>query len=276
MKGVEVKMNYSKSDKNKLIEHLNAVINTEMEKPYEEIDADLIDACTELILELQGKNFTLSNEEVEELVRKIPFAEVADFKATPQKKRKKTTKRKILLIAAVTAILSTLLSIRTSGDREIELMEYLETKYGSLANVPRDEQFILGNQEYSTMKKCKVYTDPKDLMENEGINILFPTDIPDKIKFDHILSTEADNTVIVAFDPAIAAYGIQLDTEIPQIIKDRSSSFSTENGLLCYIERIKSVGQVQIYFEHDGNFYTVSGNNEQILMDIVENLEEYK
>ena len=108
-------MSNSKHSKEQLIEHLYAVMNAETEKPYEEIDADFIEACVELILELQGKNFTLSNEEVEEQVRKIPFVDIVDFEANHKKKNKRIKKKKILLIAAIIAVIFAFLTILSSG-----------------------------------------------------------------------------------------------------------------------------------------------------------------
>lgn len=269
-------MGKSRNDKNILIEHLYEVLNTEMAKPYEEIDAELIEACVELILELQGKNFTLSNEEIENLVRKIPFIEVADFEA-PRKKRKKTNKKKILLIAAIIAILCAIMAIMSSGD-EWDFLDYFEDKFGDAAYAPLNEPFTVADDEYIFVESSPNYTDPEEFYEKERHNILFPTELPEGIEFNYMFYIEETDRVVVYFS-GIDGFGANLESEIPQIAKDRADkTYTTEKGIVCYIhytEHPDGACYIQIEFEHDGNYYTVTGtDNEQTLLDIIESLEE--
>lgn len=272
MKGVKVTVSNSDNNKNQLIEHLYAVLNTEMEKPYEELDADFIEVCVELILELQGKNFTLSNEEIEELVRKIPFVEVADFEAIQQSKKKKLKKRKILLIAAIIAILCTLLAVISSGRFVDYWHSVMNEKFGSVFNVPVGEEFTEGNVEFIYNGKSGIYTSAQDFFENECYDVLLPDKLPDGINLIDIHIIESDSFVFASFDSTITAYEIHLDKRLPQAIKDNSIHYKTKNNLQCYIENIE--GNVQIHFEHYGNYYSIGGTDEQILLDIIENLEE--
>ena len=272
-------MGKSRNDKNILIEHLYEVLNTEMAKPYEEIDAELIEACVELILELQGKNFTLSNEEIENLVRKIPFIEVADFEAA-RKKRKKINKKKILLIAAIIAILCAIMAIMSSGD-EWDEAGYFIDRYGDLDNIPHYEPINVNGFEYTFIESSSNYTDPKEFCEKEDVhNLLFPTELPEGVHFEFICKTkELDKDVVIIYLPGIEGFCIELDSEIPQIAKDRADkTYTTEKGIVCYIhytEHPDGACYIQIEFEHDGNYYVATGtDNEQTLLDIIESLEE--
>lgn len=272
-------MGKSRNDKNILIEHLYEVLNTEMAKPYEEIDAELIEACVELILELQGKNFTLSNEEIENLVRKIPFIEVVDFEAT-RKKRKKTNKKKILLIAAIIAILCAIMAIMSSGDKW-SIVDYIFNEYDDIDDVPRNEPITAYDEEIVILGEATDYTDPKEFCEKEEIhNILFPAELPEDVQFNYMYTVKEDGKdVVIVYFSGIEGYGIHLDSEIPQIIKDNADkTYTTESGILCYIKYVEHTGNthyVQIYFEHNGNYYSLTGiDNEQTLLDIIESLEE--
>ena len=270
-------MSNSNKDKSQLIEHLYSVLNTEIDKPYEEIDAELIEACVELILELQGKNFTLSNEEIENLVRKIPFIEVADLEAA-RKKRKKINKKKILLIAAIIAILCAIMAVMSSGDKW-SIVDYIFNEYDDIDDVPRNEPITAYDEEIVFFEDSTDYTDPKEFCEKEGIhNILFPTELPDDVQFNYMYKVEEENVVIVYFS-GIEGYKITLDSEIPQWVKDNADkTYTTESGILCYIKYVEYTGNthyVQIYFEHNGNYYSLTGiDNEQTLLDIIESLEE--
>ena len=89
-----------------LIALLHFIRDCELDKPLGESNEELVDACVRLLLKLQGKTESLTTEQIEDRVRKIPFVISADFDGEANKKAKKyTTKKKILLVAAIIAIL---------------------------------------------------------------------------------------------------------------------------------------------------------------------------
>lgn len=266
----------SEQNKEQLIERLYAVINTEIEKPYEKIDADLVEACVELILELQGKNFTLSNEELEEQVRKIPFVEIADIKAISLHNRKKVKKRKILLVAAIIAILCALLLITSIGTSHIDIVRYVQDKFGSILSVPLNDPVIVDAEEFVHTGEYKIYTKTSDFFANEHYDVLIPTETPEEIILVDIMVINTSDEIIVSFDSVVNSYIIELDASLPQTIKDNSVIYHTKNNLLCHIIRMPDVDSVQIYIEHNNNLYTIAGSDEQILLNIIENMEEYK
>lgn len=257
----------------KLIEHLNSVINYEVEKPYTEMDADLVEACVELALELQGKNYTLSNEEIEEKVSKIPFADTNDVISVPQRK-KKITKRKILLIAAIIAILCTLLTIISSG----RFVEYwhsiMNEKFGAVFSAPIGEKFTEENVEAGYLGKPEYYTDIDDFYANEQYDVLLPDKLPEEIDLIGIQIVEGDKCIFAFFNSIITSYEIKLNTPLPQKIAQNINKTVLSNNISCYIDRFEDINSVQIYFEHNGNFYSIGGTDEQILLNIIENLED--
>lgn len=264
-----------KHSKNKHIEQLDAIINYEVEKPYEEMDADLIEACVELSLELQEKNFTLSDEELEKKVRKIPFVDISDIKAIQQEKRRKINK-KILLIAAIITILLAILAVFTVGHYVEDIHTVLKDTFGTVFNTPISEKLFINDDEITYNGLPGSYENIDEFCQKEKIAILFPDKLPNGIEFVKISITHSDKTIAACFSKEVTSYEICLDETIPQIIKDTADSYHTDSGLLCYIERMDDVGIVQVYFEHNGNYYLIGGTKEQILLDIIENLEEYK
>ena len=272
MKGVSIAMD-KKESTNKLIMHLNSIINHEVEKPYTEMDADLVEACVELSLELQGKNYTLSNEELEEKVRKIPFVDTKELLNAAQKKRK-ITKKKILLIAAIVAILCAILMVMSSGRFVDYWHSVMNEKFGSVFNVPVGEEYSEGNEEFVNNGKGNSYKNIDDFFENEKLNVLIPTHLPDDIALTEIyVNTDADN-IMVSFNSVITDYTIMFDKahhlQNISVCEDELQI----NNITCHILRMTDIDLVQIYFEHNGNFYSIGGTDEQILLNIVENLEE--
>ena len=274
MKGVNIAMDKNDST-HKYIEHLNGIINYEVEKPYKEMDADLVEACVELSLELQGKNFTLSNEELEEKVRKIPFVDVAEITAIQQNKRKKIKKKRILLIAALIAILCAILAVFATGT-EWNFFDIAREKFGSIFNSPIGESIVIGDDEYVHKGQDNIYKNIKSFCEAENYDVLLPGKLPDEIELNDIEVIKIDNTIIVSFNSDISSYEIYLGKSIPQTILDVANETIDINTHTCYVCRFDDVNSVQVYFEHNGNYYSIGGTNEQILLDIIENLEEYK
>ena len=264
-----------KESTNKLIRHLNSIINHEVEKPYTEMDADLVEACVELSLELQGKNYTLSNEELEEKVRKIPFVDTKEILNAAQKKRK-INKRKILLIAAIVAILCAVLMVMSSGRFVDYWHSVMNEKFGSVFNVPVGEKYSEGSKEFIHNGESIIYEDIESFFKYEDYDVLLPNKLPKGIDFMNIHVIKFDDIITVSFESVITSYDIYLNASVPQIVKDTTYSYTTKNNLICYIERMDDIGMVQIHFEYNGNYYNISGTDEQILLGVIENLEEYK
>ena len=270
-------MSNTRKDTDRLIAQLYAVLNREIEKPREEMDADLLEACTELILELQGKNFTLSNEEIEERVRKIPFVDIADINNAAQTKRKKIRKRRILLIAAVIAILITLLTIMTSGSELNKMHEFFNEKFGAVYNVPVGIPFMDGDDEHLHLGKDTHYESVEDFRKNESYNILLPSEDSTKaFELTDITVMHSINQIIVSFDKTINSFEITLGSGVPQWVLDNVENTTEINGILCYVDDMEDVPIVQIYFEHNGNFYNIGANSpdKQLLLQLIEILEE--
>lgn len=265
-------MTNSRNDTNRLIGHLYAVMNNEAEKPFKEIDAELIEACTELILELQGKNFTLSNEEIEERVRKIPFVDTEGIKPITKKKIKT---KKILLIAAIITIICVLFAIASTGF-EWGFIDRAKEKFGSVFNVPTSQEQIDGNFSYEVHGPGKTYNSVDDFWENEDINILIPSDLPDGINIETIYVDNLNDhyEISLRFDKCVSNFTVTLDKKLSTSIVEFCDDKILINNLTCHIAHLDDVQTIQIHFEHNGNLYIIGGNDEQALLNIIENLEE--
>ena len=273
MKGKSDAMKHQNGNKAKLIEHLYAVMNTELEKPYTEIDADFVNICVELILELQGKNFTLSNEEIEEKVRKIPFVDTSEIKPVAQKKSTKVSKKKILLIAAIVALLCVLLAVFSTSQYVEHWLSVMIDKYGSMFDAPVNVPFTQGNEEFIIHGKDKSYETPEEFYKEEKLQVLMPGKLPNGIKLKYISFLKEDNEIILTFDSVITGFAIYPNTCVPQIIIDSAQESFFIKDTAYYIRRIDDTNIIQIHFEYNNSYYTISGTDEQALVYIIENLE---
>ena len=267
-------MENNEQNKEKLLDYLELIRDNQALKSPDEINRELLDGTVSMLLKLQNKKIDLSIEEVKERVRKIPFVKIPDFEKEAQKKRKKINKRKILLIAAIIAILCTLLIVMSSGRFVDYWHSVMNEKFGSVFNVPIGEEYNEGNEEAGNLGKPIIYTTTDEFYAKENYDVLLPKKLPGNIEFINIHIIESDNVITASFDTIITSYDIYLNTTIPQIITENLNVTILANNISCYIDRFDDIKTVQIYFEHNGNYYSISGTDEQILLNIIENLEE--
>lgn len=266
-------MENNTNSKEKLIAYLSFIRDEETEKPSDEMDNDLIKDCVELLLELQNKEVTLSTEEIEDLVRKIPFADTDMIKSVNAKgKVRKFKKKKILLIAAVIAILIAILSI-VSIAFEWNIFDALKDRFGSVANAPAGVEQHEDGISFERLGKDRLYENIEQISENEDLDILLPTNLPAGLSINKIKIYEIDGReeVLVSFNND-SSYIVTKNKTIPEeVLKNEKAIIGKTE---CYIENLEEVGLVQIHFVHKNNYYYFIHNDKQVLLDIIENLEE--
>lgn len=260
------------------VKYLSALRDKEVEKPIEEMDCELIASTVELLLKLQGKKVSLTEKEIEEKVRKISFTESSDnvkeFKVN-KNVRTKTTQKRILLIAAVIAILVAILSF-VSVAFEWDIHDIMKDKFGSVFNVPVGVEKTENGVTFINNGKYDQYQSLKEFTEKEKLNILLPNSLPNNIEAQTI--TLADdkigNRIDITFSDENLFFTIILKSDIPEGNKEISNQLITINSINYYITELTDVDSTIIEFVHNGNYYKLTSNNKQILLDIIENLEE--
>ena len=269
-------MELSLQEKLKLIEFFEFLLNEEISKPLGEMNSETVDDYISILLHLQGKKAELSSEYIDEQVRKIPFVDIADIRDIQQKKRKKIKKKKILLIAAIIAILLAILAVFSTGHYIENIHRFMKDTFGTVHDAPVGENILVDDKVFVNNGTPTLYANIDDFCKKEKIAVLVPDKLPNGIEFVNISITNSDKTIIVCYSKGITSYEIYLDKVIPQTIHDITNETVTINGLTCYICRFDDINATQVYFEHNKNYYSIGGTNEQILLDIIENLEEYK
>lgn len=268
-------MENNMQNKEKLLYYLEIIRDNQALKPPEEMNRELLEGTIDLLLKLQNKKADLTPEEIKERVRKIPFVETPDFEDAPQKTRKKINKRKILLIAAIIAILCTLLSIASIAF-EWSIFDMAKEKFGSVFNVPIDEVQNENGISYENHGQSRKYDSFDEFLKFENIDVLIPSNLPPDIKIEQIHVAEIDGHMEITFifDNCVVDYTILLECDVSEININISDESLNINNFKCYINRMEDINLIQIYFEHQGNYYKIGGSDEQILLNIIENLEE--
>ena len=267
------------SDNQEFIKKLELLRDLEAEKPVEEMDVSLVKACVELILELRGETVNFTPEEVEEKVRKIPFVEeTTTLNTPPQSVKGRSTKvksRKILLIAAIISILIAIFAV-TSIAFEWNVFDELETRFGSLFNMPINEEVEANGITVVSNGESIFYSDVEEALKNEKINVLYPTKLPEDIILERISVYQKSNEdkISFVFSDKKFTYSIILSEKIPHNIKCVSNEIMIINDFECYVVDMPDIGITQIHFEYNNNLHVLSYRNKQELIEIIKNLKE--
>lgn len=267
------------SDNQEFIKKLELLRDLEAEKPVEEMDVSLVMACVELILELRGETVNFTPEEVEEKVRKIPFVEETTTLNTPPTSVKgrstKVKSRKILLIAAIISILIAIFAV-SSIAFEWNIFDELKNRFGTVADAPVNEEFEMGGITVESNGKSKRYKNIESVVQNENLNVLYPSKLPKSIILEKILIYQHDTNkeIIFMFENKEFSYSVTFNQSVSKNINSVATEIIKINNFECYILDMHDVNETQIHFEHNGNLYELNYNNKQDLIEIVENLKE--
>ncbi len=261
------------------IKKLELLRDLEAEKPVEEMDVSLVMACVELILELRGETVNFTPEEVEEKVRKIPFVEeTATLNTPPQSVKGRSTKvksRKILLIAAIISILIAIFTI-SSIAFEWNIFDELKEKFGTVFNVPANEEMKMSGVTIVSNGNSVFYSDVKEALKNEKLEVLYPTKLPQNVILERvsIYQKNQEEKMTFTFNDKNLVYSVILNQTISKDIKHITNEIIEINGKMCYLVEMNDIGVVQIYFEYNEDFYELSYTDKQELIEIINNLKE--
>lgn len=256
----------------KLIEVLLFIRHKELKKPFDKMDHDLITACTELLLDLQNIEVTLSPEEIKKRVKNIPFIETIDTKAV--KSKRKTNKKRILLIAAIISILIAILSIASIGS-EWNMFDILIDKFGRVSGAPSGVEFYENGVSYWVDGKSRVYSSIDEFTEKEKTDILLPEVFPDNLTLKEIMvfMQGEHEQINLAFEEGLS-YTILKSAQIPQAVIDTTAPLTIGNTEL-YIEDLAHVNSYQVHFSYKGDYYCIVNSDKQQVLEIIDNLEVY-
>lgn len=260
------------SSKQSLKDKLMAIILLETAKDYKEMDCDLVTECVDFLMELEGKE-RLTNEEIKQKVDEIPFkGKITSFDSH----KKKIRTKRIIVIAAVLAILLTVFSILAISFTNIEdrLINRFANYFGEEAKP--GEKMNIENIELIKPNDTKTYSSAQELVRDENIAILFPTWLPDGNRITECRYFEDDicgDFYSLCSEDRNYCISIYLEKNLSEKTKS-SNPIKIVDNRTVYV--ISDDGYTQGDFEHNGYYYSVSARTEEEVLNIIENLKEIR
>ncbi len=252
-----------------LKDKLMAIILLETAKDYKSMDSDLVTECVDFLMELEGKE-RLTKEEIEQRVNKIPFK--GNVTAVKSYTKKKLSTKRIAVIAAVLAVLIALFGIFAigSGDAVTEFFRQMGNSiHEFLDGCPKEHNNIT----FYKNDKMITYASLEDFKKSEGIEILYPTWLPNDEKIVEISYLDAEGTEIYLLSSNVPEHSISIDinTDLDEKVKSECKKKDIAGHLVYYLNASE---YVQANFVYENNLYYVIASDEDDLFRIIENLKE--
>lgn len=262
----------SAGEKQSLKDKLMAIILLETSKAYNEMDGDLVKECVDFLMELEGKE-RLTKEEIQKRVNEIPFWGRAEAIGLYVNRRLRT--KRLALIAAVIALIIALLGIIAIGssDPSDELVRMLtwEDMKDWLPGTSKD----FGNITVYKADETKIYSSIEEFAKSEGIEILYPTWLPEDEKIVSVFCVlqNGNEKYIFQTDNPFCSVDVRLGEQLSEEIMPACSKKEIAGLTVYYTQTPK---YMQADFVHGGDHYVVTAYNEDDLFRIIENLKEIK
>lgn len=257
------------AEKQSLKDKLMAIILLETSKDYKEMDSDLVTECVDFLMELEGKQ-KLTKAEIEQRVNAIPFK--GKVTAIGSYAKRKIRAKRLAVIAAILAVIIALFGIIAiaSGNTFSELLRNMGNSF--------HEWIESGPKEYGDItlykpNETKTFSSIEELAESEGIEILYPSWLPENekiISIWHLVEGESERYLLQC-DVSFHSMEIEVNTDLH---KDYILNCSEKEiaGFLVYYE--KTPQYTQGTFVYKNNRYAVQTDTEDNLFRIIENMKE--
>lgn len=267
-------MDTNYQDKDRVIEYLSVIRDAEVNKPPQESDEELIEACVGLLLYLQDKNAELTPEQISEAVEKIPFVDTEKV-VKLKNKNKKVNKFKLLLIAAIIPIILTILTIMAMADIDWSYSKILKELFDGVDKTPIGEIIQNGNNEIGKIDE-NFYKTPEDFSKYYDVQFLVPSK---NFRSDKLLSISymrypTGDEIYVTFEDVNFAYTIHLNQALPKELYNSKTEHMLINGFDCFVVELTDVELYQVYFNYNGHTYCINHSDLDVIIDLIENMEE--
>lgn len=252
------------------------MIDNETDKPEDEIDFALIGECSAYLRELSDKAAEATKEQKQRILQQIK----AHHNQTATKSAKVLrpnwkTARKVVAIAIAAALLLTLtLSVIAKVKGYSSAWEYVKENVQKIAGMDCGDRVREGNITLIKGEESIAYSSIEELMQTEGYDILYPTNLPEGIEITKVSQQIVnENYVIYSLqftDPDLSVM-MSNQFEIPQEDLKKHDIFISSN-ITFYIKELTN-GMYQAVGD-DGTYgYIISANNYDNLTTILNGMK---
>lgn len=257
------------AEKQSLRDKLMAIILLETAKDYKEMDSDLVTECVDFLMEFEGKQ-RLSKAEIEQRVKDIPFKGRVTAISSYAKKRLRA--KRLAVVAAVLALIVALFGIISiaSGDT---VSEFFRKMGNSIHHLFDGGSKAYGDITLHKSNETKTFSSIEEFAESEGMDILYPTWLPEEEKIVniwYIVDGEMQKYLMQCNNPTYSL-DIKINTDLQEDFISNCKEKEVAGFSVYYIDDSQ---YIQANFTYKNCVYAVKSDTEDNLFKIIENLKE--
>lgn len=268
---------FATASKEELIDYLVKKINSEVEKG-DDADCDLIRECSDWLDELTEDEIVFTPEELERNLERIK-AKVASNK--PIKIRKKASWKIFVRVTLAAAVLFTIsiaaLSALAVNQGYDSVWFFISTNAEKILGMNNGDALDNETITYIRHTESNSYTNLEELLTQEDLSIIYPTNLPNHLKITKVLFTlESDIRFVLTFVFSNNSCSMNVTnyctTDLSLLDQQ---NIVLLNGYECYITQ-KNENLFHALFQHNDFEYIIQCNNYDELCYIISNMKELK
>ena len=255
-----------------LTAYLIQQIDIELSKPLDEQDMRYIDECNEFLKQINGDKYMpdpqRKQQQLEALRQRINDKSVEKVVRT-----KRFGRRTLAVLCAIVGLLCASVLI-TAAISQTTPLDVLGRWGRAIFDISYDEEVVENKMTFIRNGDVKQYGSVDELLEQEQLNILIPTWLPDGVSIEKVvwLETDREITINISFNVEDILIRIRLGEEYYRKIAESSRASQLEiDGAICYL--ISTDLRKELVYCQQGCTYSISANDVEVLKNTLKGLE---
>ena len=183
-----LRLNMNKATKEQKIQWLCQMIDNETDKPEEEIDFALIDECSAYLRELSDKAAEATKEQKQRILQQIKahHNQTATKSAKVLRPNWKTARKVVAIAIAAVLLLTLTLSVIAKVKGYSSAWEYIRENAKVFFDMSPGNTVTDGEITLIKNDGVVAYKSIEELLESEGLDIMYPSELPDGVRIKKI------------------------------------------------------------------------------------------
>ena len=270
-------LNMNKATKEQKIQWLCQIIDNETDKPEDEIDFALIGECSAYLRELSDKAAEATKEQKQRILQQIKARhnQTATKSAKVLRPSWKTARKAVGIAIAAVLLLTLTLSVIAKVNGYSSAWEYVTKNLQKIAGLNAGDRV---NDEGITLIKndgVVAYKSIEELLESEGLDIMYPSELPEGIHVTKILEQIiSEEHIIYCYQFTDENLFVLASTKQEIFLEnsEKYESISTEEMMFC-VEKAEEGGYQAVGY--DGEYeYRIYCNDYDVLIKILNGMRK--
>ncbi len=181
-------LNMNKATKEQKIQWLCQIIDNETDKPEDEMDLALIGECSAYLRELSDKAAEATKEQKKRILQQIKahHNQTATKSANVLRPRWKTVRKVVGIAIAAVLLLTLTLTVIAKVKGYSNAWEYVKENIQRIVGLDAGDRMNEGEITLIKNDGVVVYKSIEELLKSEGLDILYPAELPDGVQITKI------------------------------------------------------------------------------------------